>query len=351
MSELRDLLRELPSTDVPPPDVKEALFSRAKRGAEGRIVRARRVRIAGGTAGALLLIVGAVMGLRAWGSAPEVAHQPTERVPSSVPSVAPSILVEASARASVAGRPIESASLEGEVLALEVDDGGELTLHREEDRLHMEGEGALTLHTGTPLRVELLRGSVELEGTFSFEGPSCSGELEGHARIAVQESEAGAWSSTHVTMIAGSIESLPASSCVMTPLALPLEEATANDEGARDEVVDERMARERPEPVGPLEAPAPEVTIDPAALLAERVDRLAQAQGLVSRDPDAALAALRALSAEWPDAPVEEEIETSIVEALIAGGHGDRSREAAERLVRRWGARHQGLLDEAQALP
>lgn len=323
----------------------EALFQRAAAGARTRIVRRRHVRQTTTGGSMLLLAVGVVYGgLHVTGSEESVATdtQPVHKEPIATQFPNARFTIQRATGAELAGQTIVGETIEGTRLALTVDRGGELAFESVRgDRLQLSSETELTLEVGEPLRVDLQNGAVLLEGHFAVAGPSCACELDGRARVEVEQAPGG-FVRTHVSVIAGDMTVSPDSSCITPLTVIELPDPNAASHAVRRE---------------PTPSPEEEVldvaaAADPGAIIAERVDRLAEAQMLMRRDPVAALEALERLSAEWPDAPVREELDASIVEALVRGGRAEQARRAAERLVSRYGASRYGdLLEQVRTLP
>lgn len=332
---------------------REELFERAALGARGRITRGRRVRRMSASAAVLLAIIGAFYSgsLITTDDAGQVA-MPIEPTPSPRRTWSERFTVHRAASASLAGRAIEGATIEGHRLVLTVGHGGELAFESSRgDRLELSSDTEVAVDAAERIGVDLRRGSVLLDGHFRVTAPSCACELDGQARVEVTAVDDG-FLRTHVSVIAGDMSASPGSSCItpMTVLELP----SPDLEGGEVERPEPRRRSPDPIPNQTSEQEHAEAMLAPgeSALLAERVDRLAEAQALMRRNPEHALHVLEQLSSEWPDAPVREELDASIAEALIFSGQGERARRAAERLVSRYGeSRYRELLERAESLP
>jgi hypothetical protein len=289
----------------PPPGAKERVRAALDRRRHEGSRRATRP-VAIGALVLVALIAGVVVALRMPSAEPEpeVARgTTTERAPD-VETAPPSEPAVREALAAPAHEPIALA--DGESLALpaaRVTARGVAALDR-------EGE-ALVLHEG----------AVALEGHAQVAGGACRVDIDGRADVE-RVAEPTPFSHTlRVVVLSGTASALSAPAYCEIELDEP-DAPSAHGEQPRRQ----RGARDAPVVDGttPVED----------AALARQVETYRAAIALVGRDDASAVAALRAMRAEWPRSPLTPEVDFQIVRALVRLGRTDEARAAAQQFVR-----------------
>lgn len=222
-------------------------------------------------------------------------------------------------------------------------------------------------------RIRLSKGTARVDGNAVIEAPQCRCEIAGKAKVSVTAGK------VQVSVFAGSAKVFPGSpDCSVTrvpltplpapkhvtpkpptsqqtkgrPTSSPATTATPPEPSADSDAGKPRTA-DATTPANGSNASKPRAA-DATTPLRRQVVEFRRAKALAKRDDRAAISAWRSLLATWPDSPLRQEAESSLIEALSRTGQWALVGIRARLFLRRYpsstyAAKVRALLNKAAA--